>query len=86
MPTGQTKKTKYINVFSNEGKERMIVRLPGEEHSGRSYDLDDEDPCQAEVRANARRPNTNWLEIVSSAAESFVIRRVPGRAFSAALW
>lgn len=28
MPTAQ-KKTKYINVFSNEGKERMIVRLPG---------------------------------------------------------
>ena len=33
MPAGQKKK-KYINVFSNEGKERMIVRLPGEENSG----------------------------------------------------
>jgi hypothetical protein len=29
MPTTQKKKSKYINVFSNEGKERMIVRLPG---------------------------------------------------------
>jgi hypothetical protein len=29
MSTPQKKKSKYINVFSNEGKERMIVRLPG---------------------------------------------------------
>ena len=29
MPAGQKKKTKFINVFSNEGRERMIVRLPG---------------------------------------------------------
>jgi len=29
MPTGQKKKSKYINVFSNEGKVRMAVRLPG---------------------------------------------------------
>lgn len=41
MPTGPKKK-KYVNVFSNEGKERMIVRLPGEENFGRSCDLDDE--------------------------------------------
>ncbi|CAF1307978.1 unnamed protein product [Adineta steineri] len=29
MPQAQKKKSKYINVFSNEGKERMIVRFPG---------------------------------------------------------
>ncbi|CAF0837268.1 unnamed protein product [Rotaria sordida] len=29
MPTAQKKKSKYINVFSNAGKERMTVRLPG---------------------------------------------------------
>ena len=39
----------------------MIVRLPGEEHSGRSYNLDDEDVFQDEVRANARRLNTKLI-------------------------
>jgi hypothetical protein len=29
MSTSQKKKSKYINLFSNEGKERMIARLPG---------------------------------------------------------
>jgi hypothetical protein len=29
MSTVQKKKSKYINLFSNEGKERMAVRLPG---------------------------------------------------------
>jgi hypothetical protein len=29
MATTPKKKSKYINVFSNEGKERMTVRLPG---------------------------------------------------------
>ncbi|CAF5188486.1 unnamed protein product, partial [Rotaria magnacalcarata] len=29
MPTSQKKKSKYVNVFSNEGKQRMTVRLPG---------------------------------------------------------
>ncbi|CAF2388535.1 unnamed protein product [Rotaria sp. Silwood2] len=29
MPTAQKKKTKYVNAFSNAGKERMAVRLPG---------------------------------------------------------
>ena len=29
MPTAQKKKSKYINVFSKEGSERMTIRLPG---------------------------------------------------------
>jgi hypothetical protein len=29
MANSQKKKSKYINVFSNEGRERMTVRLPG---------------------------------------------------------
>jgi len=29
MPTTQKKKSKFVNVFSTEGKERLTVRLPG---------------------------------------------------------
>lgn len=29
MPAVQKKKPKFVNVFSNEGKERMTLRLPG---------------------------------------------------------
>ena len=29
MPGGNKKKSKYVNVLSQEGKERLIVRMPG---------------------------------------------------------